>query len=75
MMGFVSSLNDLVIFFLLALSLMVIRKSTAASAGVIAFALMLKLFPVFAAAVLLKPPFSFLSHHPETSKRNNRQCL
>jgi hypothetical protein len=46
--------NDLVIFFLLALSLMVIRKSTAASAGVIAFAFVLKLFPVFAAAVFFK---------------------
>ncbi len=46
--------NDLVIFFLLALSLMVIRKSTLASAGVIAFAFILKLFPVFAAAVFLK---------------------
>ena len=46
--------NDLVIFFVLALSLMVIRKSTAASAGVIACAFMLKLFPVFAAAVLFK---------------------
>jgi len=46
--------NDLVIFFLLALSLMVIRKSTAASAGVIAFAFILKLFPVFAAAVFFK---------------------
>jgi hypothetical protein len=46
--------NDLVIFFLLALSIMVIRKSTAASAGVIAFAFMLKLFPVFAAAVFFK---------------------
>jgi len=46
--------NDLVIFFLLALSLMVIRKSTAASAGVIAFAFLLKLFPVFAVAVFLK---------------------
>jgi hypothetical protein len=33
---------------------MVIRKSTAASAGVIAFAFILKLFPVFAAAVFLK---------------------
>ena len=46
--------NDLVIFFLLALSLMVIRKSTVASAGVIAFAFVLKLFPVFAAAVFFK---------------------
>jgi hypothetical protein len=46
--------NDLVIFFVLALSLMVIRKSTAASAGVIAFAFILKLFPVFAAAVFFK---------------------
>ena len=46
--------NDLVIFFLLALSLLVIRKSTASSAVVIAFAFMLKLFPVFAAAVFFK---------------------
>jgi hypothetical protein len=46
--------NDLIVFFLLALSLMVIRKSTAASAGVIAFAFLLKLFPVFAAAVFFK---------------------
>ena len=54
LMGIERGNNDLVIFFLLALSLMVIRKSTAASAGVIAFAFMLKLFPVFAAAVLIK---------------------
>jgi hypothetical protein len=46
--------NDLVIFFLLALSLTVIRKSTVASAGVIAFAFLLKLFPVLAAAVFFK---------------------
>jgi hypothetical protein len=46
--------NDLVIFFVLALSLLGLRKSTAASAGVIAFAFILKLFPVFAAAVFFK---------------------
>jgi hypothetical protein len=38
LMGIERGNNDLVIFFLLALSLMVIRKSTAASAGVIVFA-------------------------------------
>jgi hypothetical protein len=54
MLGLERGDNDLVIFFLLALSLMVIRKSTAASAGVIAFAFILKLFPVFAAAVFFK---------------------
>jgi len=38
LMGIERGNNDLVIFFLQALSLMVIRKSTAASAGVIVFA-------------------------------------
>jgi hypothetical protein len=54
LLGIERGSNDLVIFFLLALALMVIRKSTAASAGLIAFAFILKLFPVFAAAVFLK---------------------
>jgi len=54
LMGVERGNNDLVIFFLLAFSLMVIRKSAVASAGVIAFAFALKLFPVFAAAVFLK---------------------
>ena len=54
LMGIERGNNDLVIFFLLALSLMVIRKSTAASAVVLAVAFVLKLFPVFAAAVFFK---------------------
>jgi hypothetical protein len=54
LLGIERGSNDLVVFFLLALSLLVIRKSTAASAGVIAFAFVLKLFPVFAAAVFFK---------------------
>jgi hypothetical protein len=46
--------NDLLIFFLLALSLAVIRKSAVAAAGIIAFAFLLKLYPVFAASVFLR---------------------
>jgi hypothetical protein len=54
LMGIERGNNDLVIFFVLAFALIIIRKSTAASAGVIAFAFILKLFPVFAAAVFFK---------------------
>jgi hypothetical protein len=54
LLGIERGTNDLAIFFLLALSLLGLRKSTAASAAVIAFAFILKLFPVFAAAVFFK---------------------
>jgi hypothetical protein len=54
LLGIERGTNDLVIFFLLALSLMLIRKSTVAAAGLIAFAFILKLFPVLAAAVFFR---------------------
>jgi hypothetical protein len=46
--------TDLVIFFLLALALAIVRRSTLASATVIAFAFLLKLFPLFAVPIFLK---------------------
>ena len=48
--------NDLLIFFLLALSVVAIKKSTVATAILIVCAFVLKLYPIFAIAVYLREP-------------------